>query len=40
MTATTTEPQSVQTVEIHKEEVVNAPIDVTFQAVLDGDLNA
>jgi uncharacterized protein YndB with AHSA1/START domain len=35
MTTTTTEPQSVQTMEIHKEEVVNAPIDVTFQAVLD-----
>jgi len=35
MAATMTEPQSVQTLEIRKEELVDAPIDVTFGAMLD-----
>ena len=35
MAATMTEPQSVQTLEIRKEEFVDAPIDITFQAMLD-----
>ena len=35
MAETMTEPQSVQTMEIRKEEFVKAPLDVTFQAMLD-----
>ena len=35
MTATMTEPQTVQTIEIRKEEFVDAPIEITFQAMLD-----
>ena len=35
MAATMTEPQSVQTLEIRKEELVEAPIDITFQAMLE-----
>ena len=35
MAATMTEPQAVQTMEIRKEEFVEAPIDITFQAMLD-----
>jgi uncharacterized protein YndB with AHSA1/START domain len=31
---TTTEEQTVQTLEIHKEELVKAPIDIVFQAML------
>jgi uncharacterized protein YndB with AHSA1/START domain len=35
MAATMTEPQAVQTLEIRKEEFVDAPIDITFQAMLE-----
>ena len=35
MAATMTEPQSVQTLEIRKEEFVEAPTDITFQAMLE-----
>ena len=35
MTATMTEPQTVQTLDIRKEEFVEAPIEITFQAMLD-----
>ena len=33
--ATLTEEQTVQTLEIRKEEMIDAPIDIVFQAVLD-----
>ena len=33
--ATLTEEQTVQTMEIRKEQVINAPIDICFQAMLD-----
>ena len=35
MAATMTEPQAVQTLEIRKEELVEAPIEITWQAMLD-----
>ena len=35
MAVTMTEPQSVQTLEIRKEEFAEAPIDITFQAMLE-----
>jgi uncharacterized protein YndB with AHSA1/START domain len=35
MSATITEEQAVQTFEISREELIDAPIDIVFQAVLD-----
>jgi uncharacterized protein YndB with AHSA1/START domain len=33
--STTIEQETVQTMEIHKEEVIDAPIEIVFQSVLD-----
>jgi uncharacterized protein YndB with AHSA1/START domain len=35
MPTTLTEEQTVQTLEIKKEELINAPIEIAFQAMLD-----